>query len=80
MQFTKTTGNAFLKSGTYKTQELPCHCGPGNHIFNVYSRLTCKLFKGSFRDISDIWCKYTSVINPYLKYESCLTSFEEIQI
>ena len=24
--------------GTYKTQELPCHCGPGPHMFKVYSR------------------------------------------
>ena len=24
--------------GTYKTQERPCHCGPGPHMFKVYSR------------------------------------------
>ena len=27
----------YISSGTYKTQELPCHCGPGPHMFKVYS-------------------------------------------
>ena len=28
----------WLLAGTYKTQELPCYCGPGPHMFKVYSR------------------------------------------
>ena len=27
-------------AGTYNTQELPCHCDPGPHIFKVYSHQT----------------------------------------
>ena len=30
-------GGDSVYSGTYKTQELPCHCGPGPHMFKVYS-------------------------------------------
>ena len=28
----------YVLAGTYKTQELPCHCGPGAHMFQVHSR------------------------------------------
>ena len=27
-----------ILAGTHKTQELPCHCGPGPHMFKIYSR------------------------------------------
>ena len=40
MNATVTTAlmyNIGNKPGTYQTQELPCHCGPGPHMFKVYS-------------------------------------------
>ena len=30
--------NDYVETGTYKTQELPCHYGPCHHMFKVYSR------------------------------------------
>ena len=61
--------------GTYNTQELPCHCGPGQS-----SQFTATALANYSKLVFVLYQIWYSVFNAYLKYSNYLNSFQEIQI
>ena len=76
-QYWPNSGLVLALDGIALHQELPCHCGPGLHMFKVYILL---IIQRQFLCYISYGVKYTSVINPNLKYRNVSSVFEEIQI